>query len=88
MRLLRIVDLAKFLANQGRYDESDAIFASADRINPNAPKLLFERASAYIHSRRKLDTARELLKRYMAANLTPDDPPRAQAQKLLEEAGG
>jgi Flp pilus assembly protein TadD len=84
----RIVDLAKFLANQGRFEESDAIFASAERINPNSPKLLFARAAAYIHSRRKLDTARELLKRYLAANLTPDDPPRAQAQKLLDEAGG
>ncbi len=84
----RIVDLAKFLATQGRYDESDAMFASAERINPNSPKLLFARASAYINSRRQLDIARELLKRYMAANLTPDDPPRAQAQKLLDEAGG
>jgi Flp pilus assembly protein TadD len=84
----RIVDLAKFLANQGRYDESDAIFASAERINPNSPKLLFARASSYIRSGRKLDTARELLQRYLAANLTPDDPPRSQAQKLLSQVGG
>jgi Flp pilus assembly protein TadD len=84
----RIVDLAKFLANQGRYDESEAVFASAERINPNSPKLLFARAASYIRSGRKLDTARELLKRYLAANLTSDDPPRSQAQKLLIQAGG
>src|SRR5579862_56725 len=84
----RIVDLAKFLANQGRFDESDAVFASADRINPNSPKLLFARAASYIRYGRKLDTARDLLKRYMVSNLTPDDPPRAEAQKLLTQVGG
>jgi Flp pilus assembly protein TadD len=84
----RIVDLAKFLANQGRFDESDAVFASADRINPNSPKLLFARAASYIRYGRKLDTARDLLKRYLAANLTPDDPPRSEAQKLLTQVGG
>ncbi len=82
----RIVDLAKFLAKQGRYDESDATFASAERIDPNSPKLMFARADIYVRTGRNLDTDRELLKRYLGARLTPDDPPRSQARKLLEQA--
>lgn len=81
----RIIDLAKFLAKHGRYLESDQTFSKAEQIDPNSPKLLFERADAYIHSGRNIDTARELLKRYLAARLTPDDPPRSEAQKLLKQ---
>jgi tetratricopeptide (TPR) repeat protein len=81
----RIVDLARFLAKQGRFEESEETFASAQKIDPGSPKLMFARADAYIRARRKLDVARDLLRRYLAANLTPDDPPRSQARKLLDQ---
>jgi hypothetical protein len=40
----------------------------------------------YIQSGRNLGAARELLKRYLAASLTPDDPPRKEAEQLLKTA--
>lgn len=84
----RIIDLAKFLSKQGRHQESDAQFHAAERVAPNDPHLLFERASTLIAARRNLPEARELLKRYLSARLTPDHPPREEAQKLLKQVGG
>ena len=54
---------------------------------PENPKLLFERAKAYVDAKRNLSTARELLGRYLDASLTPDDPPRSEAQQLLKVVG-
>jgi tetratricopeptide (TPR) repeat protein len=82
----RAIDLARFLAKQGRYQESEQFFQSAERASPNQPKVLFERADTYIRGRRNLEAARELLKRYLAAELNPDDPPRHEAEKLLRQA--
>jgi Flp pilus assembly protein TadD len=81
----RLIDLAKFLARQGRYEESDRLFQTAESIGESQPKILFERADSYIRSGRNLDTARQLLKRYLGAQLTPDDPPRHEAEKLLKK---
>ena len=83
----RLLDLARFLARQGRYQESDQTFDAALRVAPDAPKVIFARADTLIRNGRNLDTARKLLKQYLSANLTPDDPPRAQAEKLLKQAG-
>lgn len=82
----RVIDLAKFLAKRGRFEESDRSFVEAQRIAPDSPKVLYARADTYIHSGRNIDTARELLKQYISSKLTPDDPPRNEALKLLEQA--
>jgi Flp pilus assembly protein TadD len=84
----RVIDLAKFLSHQGRIQESEQAFQLAEKINPNSPKLLFERAETYIRDKRNLAEARALLKRYLQAELTPDDPPRSEAERLLREASG
>jgi Flp pilus assembly protein TadD len=84
----RLIDLAKFLAKQGRYRESDQSFSKAEKIAPNNPQLMYARAEAYIQQGRNRDAARKLLKRYLQAQLTPDDPPRAEAEKLLKKASG
>ncbi len=84
----RLLDLAKFLARQGRHQESDAAFQQAARIEPASPRILFERANTYIQTKRKIDEARSLLKQYLASPLTPDDPSREEAEKLLKQAGG
>jgi Flp pilus assembly protein TadD len=83
----RIIDLARFLSKQGRHQESEAMFVQAEKVAPNEPRLLFERASNYIRAKQNLDEAKALLERYLKAPLTPDDPPRAEAQKLLKQAG-
>ena len=82
----RLIDLAKFLAKQGRYQESDEAFLEARKIAPDSPRVLFEQASVYIRSRRNIELARELLKRYLESPLTPDDPPRSKAQELLRQS--
>jgi tetratricopeptide (TPR) repeat protein len=85
----RVIDLAKFLARRGHYDESDKLFQQAEKLAPNAPKVLYARADSLIDSRRNATQARELLKKYLAANnLTPDDPSRWEAQKLLKKVEG
>jgi tetratricopeptide (TPR) repeat protein len=83
----RFLDLAKFLANRGRTKESDAVFEKAEQIAPDNPRVLFERASALIKTNRKPDEARRLLHRYLKAPLTPDDPPRHEAEELLKKIG-
>lgn len=84
----RLIDLASFLAKQGKFHESEQSFQRAAKIAPDSPKLMYARASTYISTGRNLDVARDLLKRYLSAQLTPDDPPRAEAAKLLRQVGG
>jgi tetratricopeptide (TPR) repeat protein len=81
----RLIDLAKFLSKTGRYQESDEAFRKAEAIDPSSPKLMFERASAYIQSGRNIEVAKRLLKRYLDSPLTPDDPPRREAAELLRQ---
>jgi tetratricopeptide (TPR) repeat protein len=83
----RLIDLARLLAKQGRFQESDQTFQAADKVEPNSPKVMFAKAETDIKNNRNLDSARKLLRQYLAAQLTPDDPPRAQAEKLLKQAG-
>ena len=84
----KFIELARFLAKQGRYQEADQSFDQAEQIAPNAPRLLFARADLYIKTGRNLDAAQALLERYLNATLTPDDPPRADALKLLRKVRG
>ncbi|MGH9661744.1 MAG: tetratricopeptide repeat protein [Bryobacteraceae bacterium] len=88
MQVGRVIDLAKFLSKQGRHQESDQAFLAAEKIDPKSPKLLFNRAETYVRAGRNLDAARAMLRRYLASPLTPGDPSRAEAEKLLKEAGG
>jgi tetratricopeptide (TPR) repeat protein len=83
MQVGRLIDLARFLAGQGRWAESEAAFESANRIAPDNPRLLFGQAEIYIRSKRNLGSARQLLNQYLAAKLTPEDPPRSEAKSLI-----
>jgi cytochrome c-type biogenesis protein CcmH/NrfG len=82
-----VIDLGRFLSKNGRAKESQEVFAQAEKIAPNEPRLLFERASALIRAKQDLPTARALLQRYVKMPLSPDDPPRDEAYKLLKDAG-
>ncbi|MCC6590940.1 MAG: hypothetical protein IT168_29895 [Bryobacterales bacterium] len=84
----RIVDLAKFLSKHGQIAESEAVFAKADKVAPNNPKVMFERAQTYIEGKRNLDKAKQLLQQYLKANVTPDDPPKTEAEKMLRQVSG
>jgi Flp pilus assembly protein TadD len=79
----RVVDLARYLARRGRLAESDALFDQARKLAPGRPSVAFAEARVDIENHRKLEHARELLEQYLRADLTPEDPPRQQAEKLL-----
>ncbi len=84
----RVVDLARYVAKRGRFGESDELFERARKLAQGAPRVAFAQARANIENRRNLERARQLLRDYMKARLTPDDPPREEAEKLLRRAGG
>jgi cytochrome c-type biogenesis protein CcmH/NrfG len=84
----KLIDLARLFTKQGRYQEADLSLARAEQIAPDSPRLMFAKADLYIKSKRNLDVARELLKRYLSCALTPEDPPRSDAEKLLKQVQG
>jgi len=84
----RLIDLAEFLSRRGRIQDADQCMERAARIAGDSPKLLYAKAKLYIQQHRNLEVARGLLKRYISSDLTPDDPPRGDAAKLLRQAGG
>ena len=84
----RLIDLARFLARRGRVQEAEQVLDGAEHIAPGSPRLMFAKADLYVQEKRNLDTAKSLLKRYLSSELTPDDPPRADAVKLLAQAQG
>lgn len=82
-----LLTLAKFLAKQGRSNESDAVFAQAEKTAPNAPGVWFARADTLIQQKRNLTEAKSLLQKYVKAPITADDPPREEAVRLLKQVG-
>jgi Flp pilus assembly protein TadD len=84
----RMLDLARYLAKRRRLNESDQLFEKAEKMFPGQPKIAFADAAVDIENNRNLKKARALLEEYVHANLTPDDPPRQEAEKLLRRIGG
>jgi tetratricopeptide (TPR) repeat protein len=84
----RVIDLAKFLAKQGKYPESDDAFQRARKLDPNSPKVMFEQAKTLIESKRNPAEAKRLLEKYLQSSLTPDDPSRDEARRLLASVRG
>ena len=85
----RVIELARFLAKQGRYQESDAVFQRAESIAPDSPRVMFAKAKTLVQHKRNLEEARQLLRKYIQnGQLTPDDPPRTEAAQLLRRASG
>jgi tetratricopeptide (TPR) repeat protein len=83
----RVLDVARFLARHGRHAESEALFERADKIAPGKPATLFVRAQTYLETGRNPDEAKKLLRQYLRSSITPDDPPRQAAEKMLRSAG-
>jgi Flp pilus assembly protein TadD len=81
----RVIDIAKYLAKLHRFVESEMMFDKASKMAPHEPKVLYQRAETYVRTNRNPDEARKLLEEYMQSKLTPDDPPREQAQALLKK---
>ncbi|HEY7306433.1 MAG TPA: hypothetical protein VH601_20075 [Bryobacteraceae bacterium] len=84
----QLIELAKFLAKQGRAGESDAVLEEARTMSPESPRVWFAQADIYIREKRNLSEARNLLEKYLQAPVTSDDPPKEEALRLLKQAGG
>ena len=84
----RLLDLAKILAKRGKFEESDSTFQKARQVAPNSPNVLFTEAATYIHSHRKPEEARQLLEKYLASPISPEDPSKEHARKLLRQVSG
>lgn len=84
----RLLDVAKFLARQGRLIESESFISKAEKLDPNNPKLLYDKAQTYLIAKKNLPMATKLLEQYLKADLNPDMPSRADAEKLLRQARG
>jgi tetratricopeptide (TPR) repeat protein len=84
----RLIDLARLFTKQGRYQDADLSLAKAEQIAPHSAALMFAKADLYIKGKRNLDVARQLLMQYLSSHLTPDDPPRSEAEKLLKQVQG
>jgi len=84
----RVLDLAKFLAKQGRFLEANQSLAKAEKVHPNEPKVIYTKAEVMIQAKKDLDVAKDLLKKYMTLKLSPEDPSREDAKKLLKMAEG
>ena len=82
------IALARLMVRQGRFQEADQSMARAEKIAPNSPRVVYAKADLFIKSNRNLDQAQQLLERYMSLSLTPDDPPRSEARKLLKKVRG
>jgi tetratricopeptide (TPR) repeat protein len=81
----RALDLARYLAKLGRIEDSEALFAQAAERWPDDPGIAFARGKFYVDSHREPERARQLLERYLKADVTPDDPPKQAAEKLLRQ---
>ena len=84
----RVVDVARYVAKRGRLAESDALFEQARKLAPSQPRVSFAEARVDVENHRNLEQARGLLQQYLHSSLTPEDPPRQEAEKLLRRAGG
>jgi tetratricopeptide (TPR) repeat protein len=84
----KLIELARLFTRQGRYQDADKAIQKAEQIEPDSPRLMYAKADLLIQTKRNLPEARKLLQRYLSTDLTPDDPPRADAQKLLSKANG
>jgi tetratricopeptide (TPR) repeat protein len=77
------------IAAQGEdFSRAEAHLRRAVEMAPESPKLLFALAELYVQQKRNLEAARVLLQRYLQMPLTPEDPPRREAERLLVKAGG
>jgi tetratricopeptide (TPR) repeat protein len=83
----RVVDLAKFLARHGKFSEAEKTFQQAAKAEPESRKVIYARAETYIETGHNIDVAKKLLQQYMQMPLSPDDPSREEARKLLRKAG-
>ncbi|MBI2687218.1 MAG: tetratricopeptide repeat protein [Acidobacteria bacterium] len=84
----RVLDVARFLARQGRFSESVTWLGRAETISPKDPQVMFKTAQTYVEAKKNLPAAKALLEAYLRAPLNPDLPTRAEAEKLLKRASG
>ena len=86
----RVLDLARYIAKRGRPERERFVVpgVQARKMFPGQPRVGFAEARVDIENNRSMEKARALLEEYLHARLTPDDPPRQEAEMLLRRVGG
>jgi len=84
----QVLNLARFMAKEGRVQESDDLFKRAEKMAPNTPQVWYARAETLIKQNRNLPEARELLQKYLQSQVTPNDPSKQDAERLLKRVNG
>jgi tetratricopeptide (TPR) repeat protein len=79
---------ARIAEERKEFSRAEDHLRRAVEMAPESPKVLFALAELYIQRKRNLQEARALLHRYLQMQLTPEDPPRREAELLLGRAGG
>ncbi len=80
-----LLSLASFLSRRGRYEESDQLYHEALQRAPDSPEVWFSRGKALVRAGRDAAEARELLGRYLKADLAADAAPPSEARELLKQ---
>jgi Flp pilus assembly protein TadD len=83
----RTLDLARYFAKLGRLEECETVFVQAEERWPGDRHIAYARAKFYVDHHRQPEHARRLLELYLQSDLTPDDPPKRAAEKLLRQVG-
>ena len=83
----RTLDLARYLSKLGRVEEGEAEFARAESRWPGDRHVAYAHAKFYVDHHREPERARQLLELYLKSDITPDDPPRRAAERLLQQVG-
>ncbi len=81
------VEYAKFLKRHKDYGEAEVVLIGRRFEAPNTPSVNFELARLYFETGRR-NEAREILEKYINPDLTPltpEDPSRFEAEKLLKK---
>ncbi len=79
----RALDVARYQAKLGRLDESEATFVQAEAHWSGDRRLAFDHGKFYVEHHREPERARRLLDGYLKADVSPDDPPKREAEALL-----
>lgn len=79
---------ARMAEARQEFSRAEAHLRRAVALAPDSPKMLFALAELHIQRQHNLTEARALLHRYLQMPLTPEDPPRRDAERLLANAGG
>ena len=84
----KLLALAKLLSNEGRTQESDAMFQKADQVSPNTPRVWFTWADTLIKEKHNLPEAKTLIAEIHAGAIDAGRPAKKPSFRTPEASCG